>query len=62
MKNRLSKTLEKKILADIEPELLAGIEHFLNEHTKRCIIAENIMKQKALEDDWNPDWGTNPCA
>lgn len=62
MKNRIGKILEKKILADIEPELLAGIEHFLNEHTKAYKLMTYMETPQKLDDDWNPEWGTKPDA
>ena len=62
MKNRIGKILEKKVLADIEPELLAGIEHFLNEHTKAYKLMSYMENPSKLDDDWNPEWGTKPDA
>jgi hypothetical protein len=62
MKNRIGKILEKKILIDIDPELLANIEHFLNEHTKAYKLMTYMENPQKLDDDWNPDWGNKPYA
>ena len=65
MKNRLSKTLEKQVLAEFDKETIDSINHFLNDMEK-MYQAYKLMSYmedpKKLDDDWNSDWGAKPDA
>jgi hypothetical protein len=65
MKNRISKSLEKQVLADVDKETLDGINHFLNDFEKMYNaykMMSYVENPKKLDDDWNSDWGEKPRA
>ena len=65
MKNRLSKTLEKQVLAEFDKETIDGINHFLNDMEKMYQaykLMSYMENPKKLDDDWDSGWGEKPSA
>lgn len=65
MKNRLSKILEKKILAEFDKETIDGVNHFLNDMDKMYQtykLMSYLENPKKLDDDWDDSWGAKPDA
>jgi len=65
MKNRISKILEKKLLAEFDKETIDSVNHFLNDMEKMyntIKLMKYMEEPKHLDDDWNEEWGTKPDA
>jgi len=65
MKNRLSKILEKQLLAEFDKATIDSINHFLNDMEKiyeTYKLMSYMENPKKLDDDWNEEWGTKPDA
>ena len=49
MKNRISKSLEKELLSDIEPDLLAEIEYLIALAQAAFQLEQSMAKSRGLD-------------